>query len=535
MSDTNNPFFKVIVPHLSCLIYQQLGEVEVDPLTDAMNQGYVEIYIMTPTGIYKHHKLRGTNRFIRTKVETVPGLAFTPLKEELSFLPAGKIPYTMLEQVEAFFREVIKAKGTAVEAMIWILWNEAQGYHLFVPNQTVSKASARYDWDGVPQGSSIVVDIHSHADFNAFFSGTDNADDSNSIRYSGVIGHNDKPVRSYAWRFNYRDKKFEAKVEDLFEMPQPAAMDVPKEWIDNVKTYSYTPGGGRPIHQGGTQVANGKWYSGYEMGNGYMGPDYDDPHPPVGASGRGGKSYTAYGPDWWKNSQQNKGGKPTQLALPGTTPAGKDAQGNNPAWSPQETFAQEFERMTGKASKAEKREQRAAAKKADGSPAEDRAGEPLIGGVGGGFVDFSGEVDGWGSVQSFGFGKDDAHEARANDELTRLRTHLGGEEVSDDSPVSDAGDLVVDKMTDLVVCAVTSAQTNPRFDEIVCNRGIETATAFCVINDLMPSVDGNDDLVTELVADLSGMMSGEKRASLLRSIYHSLPESERDKIATNGL
>ena len=489
MTNATTPHLKVLIPHMSCLIYQQLTESEPDPLAAAIELGYAEIYIMTPVGIVKHHKLRGTNRYVRVKVDTIPGVVLNPIKEEVSFLPAGKIPYELLHQVESFFKRVIQVKGTAVEAMIWILWNEAQGYHLFVPNQTVSKASARYDWAGVPAGSSIIVDIHSHADFSAFFSGTDNSDDSQSIRFSGVIGHNDKPIRSYAWRFNYKDKKFEIKVDDVFAIPETQPVATPEEWLSKVNTSA-------PAQS----PATGKWHSGFSSAD------------------RAGSS-----DNWYKGVNRKSMGQ----AYP------KDDV-------PFETYMEEYERKraqipTEKTASTKKSKGGSVSKKANGSFKELESEGPDH------LHEQATRHDFWESSDFWG--PDDRREARAQSELNKIMSMQDLVE-SNEEPVGYAhgsyeqeepagSDL--DRMSDLVVCAVHSAQNNHRFDELVINKGLEAATSFCVISDLMASVDGNDDLVEELVTDMAMMMDGSKRSSIIRALYSSLPESDRDRIATNGL
>jgi hypothetical protein len=151
---------KVLAPHISCVVRLPLSEDDPNELQQAMDEGYTEIFVLSHEGIIKHHRLRGENRYIRLKVKEIPGVALPVVKEEIRFLPAGKIPYDLFQKIEAFFKKVMAMKKGDLEAMIWILWNPEQGYHLHVPEQTVSKASVRYDWDNVPSGSSIIVDIH---------------------------------------------------------------------------------------------------------------------------------------------------------------------------------------------------------------------------------------------------------------------------------------------------------------------------------------------------------------------------------------
>jgi len=232
---------QILVPHISCIVHALLesnlsrSDVvhPVDPLEEAIQQGYQTIYIIGADGIQKQHMLTpgkdGMRRYVRSKVPSIPGTAMKTYSNEANFLPAGKIPLKLLQEVKNFFRRVIIHKKSNVEAMIWILWGPDRGYFLEVPDQTVGGASARYDPSKIPEGCRIIVDIHSHANFNAFFSGTDDNDDRNSIRYSGVIGHNASPVQDEKWRFCYLGNFFEVSVSDIFD-----EAEAPQEWLDKI-------------------------------------------------------------------------------------------------------------------------------------------------------------------------------------------------------------------------------------------------------------------------------------------------------------
>lgn len=266
-----------IAPQLSCYIHVGYENDEESSLQQALSLGYKQIYIQGKDGIYMHHVLRdgkdGAPRFIRLPVTEVPGLKIKEISPEVRFLPEGKIPRRLLKEVESFFSQVIDRMKTPVEAMIWILWSQEKGYYLHVPNQVVSKASASYDWSSVPADSSIIVDIHSHADFSAFFSGTDDRDDSNCIRYSVVIGHNDKPERSYKARFTYMSTRKEVSLDNIFGPDEP--VNVPEEWFDKIKSPSYSyghgnyvghPGRGASRMDAGTPVAYAGGYPGFTQG-----------------------------------------------------------------------------------------------------------------------------------------------------------------------------------------------------------------------------------------------------------------------------
>lgn len=223
----------IIAPHMSCVVNLPLSPDEPNEFDAALEAGYAEIYAITAEGIIKHHKLRGTNRYIRVKVDKVPTFEAPSLPQAINFLPAGKIPRALFDQIVAFFYKVMEKNGDkALEAMAHILWNPEQGYHIGIPPQQISAASVRYDWSYIPSGTSVVCDIHSHNNMNAFFSGTDNADDRANISFSGVVGQMNQPNIQTVWRFNYQDRKFEAKLEDIFEV---TSASIPTEWLDKIE------------------------------------------------------------------------------------------------------------------------------------------------------------------------------------------------------------------------------------------------------------------------------------------------------------
>jgi hypothetical protein len=144
----------------SCVVYAPLSAEGPNELEEAIAQGYNEIYIVGVKGIIKHHKLRGENRFVRVPVDKIPDFEVPVVEPQIQFLPDGKIPYNLFEQVVSFFKKVIQVKSAQLEAQVHILWNREQGYHIGVPPQQVSGASVTYDWSYIPEGTNIVCDIH---------------------------------------------------------------------------------------------------------------------------------------------------------------------------------------------------------------------------------------------------------------------------------------------------------------------------------------------------------------------------------------
>jgi hypothetical protein len=311
------PAFHVIAPFVSCAVFHGLPikEGEKSPLELAIEANYKEIYVISEGGIFKHHILspgqNGMKRFVQVKVTAVPGLKMLDApKPTYNFLPAGKIPTPIFDQIIGFFKSVMKLHGRSLEAMAFVMWTVEQGYFVHIPEQTVSQASVKYDPATLPAGI-IVLDIHSHNDMGAFFSGTDNGDDLHTIRFSAVAGHLSRPTPETIWRFNFGSTKYEMKMEDVFEEPARPEVDVPADWIGNIKTYTppanYKYQGA--LAQGGGR-SNGQ---DFRVGQGSQGSAVGDQHPRTGSvhggeqweSGKGAAGQS-WGPGAHRPPQQQR-------------------------------------------------------------------------------------------------------------------------------------------------------------------------------------------------------------------------------------
>ena len=213
--------------------------------------GYVDLYILREDGKIFRKMTLSHGRKIILEVKSFPKEVpkTSAIQESLAgFLPGGKIPLQVFHQIRAFFQKVCETHGQALEAHCYILWNQTDGYHVFVPEQTVSGGTVEFSYSGLPAGSAIVVDIHSHGSMSAFFSGTDDTNDKNHIYFSGVIGkvNTDKPEVTF--RFNMFEVKRPATLGDIFCESQ-IPVTVPDEWMDKVKKRSY----------GGTTYTPGSW------------------------------------------------------------------------------------------------------------------------------------------------------------------------------------------------------------------------------------------------------------------------------------
>ena len=70
-----------------------------------------------------------------------------------------------------------------------IVWNGTTNrYEMFAPDLVSSSDSHVSYRDALPDGCDLVVDLHSHGEFDAFFSTDDDKSDGNGIYLAGVIG-----------------------------------------------------------------------------------------------------------------------------------------------------------------------------------------------------------------------------------------------------------------------------------------------------------------------------------------------------------
>ena len=148
-----------------------------------------KVICLIPSGdgrIYELHKTE-QGEFIAPKhsirtFETIRA-GFTPA------LPL--IPMSLMGQIIAFFRSFMK-ENEEYEALAIIFWDKAERrYFAYIPKQTVSKDSINADLSECPYDDEAryirYADIHSHNSMEAFFSGTDDADERGTGLYM-VLG-----------------------------------------------------------------------------------------------------------------------------------------------------------------------------------------------------------------------------------------------------------------------------------------------------------------------------------------------------------
>jgi len=191
---------------------------------------------------------------------TLFGVAHTKLSKnpphlapiEVAFkLNDKKLPRYIIKQAHDFFRRVWQTKHS--EAMVFITYHdEKDSFSLWVPEQYVSHVSVNYKLDAgaIKGGWRAVGTIHSHCNFGAFHSGTDQHDMSGMPGLHITLGHVDKDEPEAAVALSANKQQFDVKsLANIIDESRPKnhkGFDTaPDFWFEYVKT-------GAAPWQGGT-------------------------------------------------------------------------------------------------------------------------------------------------------------------------------------------------------------------------------------------------------------------------------------------
>lgn len=150
---------------------------------------------------------------------STPDIAILPEapKEASLWLDFQKIPSTLIGQAWDFFAKVWDEYHA--EAMVYVTYSADQGYRLFIPQQTTTGASvaADYNPEHLAKKNRIVGTIHSHCDFSAFHSSTDEADARNTDGMHMTIGHVNTVAPSTAVMISGSGRLWDFEFKDIIE------------------------------------------------------------------------------------------------------------------------------------------------------------------------------------------------------------------------------------------------------------------------------------------------------------------------------
>lgn len=225
-------------------------------------------------GIFQMRKAPIGTFIVPVEKKDFSNLGLTQMCES-SFVPnyddIPKIPCGILEQVIILYRAISKTISSEVYcAIVWDRVNK--DFFIHVPDQEVSAATINYV--NTPEiynnpDLAVVMDIHSHVNMNAFFSGTDLADEMGT-RFFGVIGKIDQPHPEMVVRAATNGEEIKLKVADVFDfqnqkLTEASNYTVPTEHYEKIK--EFVPAYKKP----GTVVGS---YAGWYDEDYYAYPNY---------------------------------------------------------------------------------------------------------------------------------------------------------------------------------------------------------------------------------------------------------------------
>ena len=128
-------------------------------------------------------------------------------------LTAPKIPKSMLYEVVKIFE-----KDPKREFAVQIFYDARNSrYELFIPEQRATGSTVEFSRDAEKEKElDLMMDIHSHGLFSAFFSITDNRDEL-GIRLYMVVGNLGAEEHSFAFRAGLAGHFGRLEIEDIFE------------------------------------------------------------------------------------------------------------------------------------------------------------------------------------------------------------------------------------------------------------------------------------------------------------------------------
>lgn len=173
-----------------------------------------------------------------------------------------KIPWTQVDEMEYFFREVYKIHGS--EAIVMLTYdatfadteNPSEGWGFFAPDQENTGAHCKYVPESIvehkPPHVDIVGSAHSHPNMSAFASHTDAGDQFNNDGLHITFGW-PKGQIEYHIEYQVANRRFDAEVTQVFEMGAKETYDIDHMLarvkkatpaVTNTWQRNTTPGGG---------------------------------------------------------------------------------------------------------------------------------------------------------------------------------------------------------------------------------------------------------------------------------------------------
>lgn len=177
-------------------------------------------YLIASNGQWIHKDMPTMSGFV--PVESVPVLDEIDSKKiEYVQSKMPKLPAKNTFQIKEFFGKIVEKFNA--ESVVILFYNaDLKKWKLHVPEQTVSHGSISYEKVGMThlpemRGYVAVGTIHSHADFTAFHSGTDDKDEFYWDGLHVTFGHNNLEQFSISASIVMNGRRVMVKAEDVLE------------------------------------------------------------------------------------------------------------------------------------------------------------------------------------------------------------------------------------------------------------------------------------------------------------------------------
>jgi proteasome lid subunit RPN8/RPN11 len=185
-------------------------------------------FVVARDGLYlRKRSLLGLSQ---TKLDRV---AHLPAAKAFLDYRLGKLPAELMGRVVGFFAAVYDRQRT--EALVLLLWQDDH-FEVLVPSQSATSVSVRHKLDSssMPPGSRIAGTIHSHGDFSAFASATDEDDEADLDGLHVVVGDLLRRAPSFSAAIVVDGHRFGTRPSQVLERPR-AIVPPPDEWLARVK------------------------------------------------------------------------------------------------------------------------------------------------------------------------------------------------------------------------------------------------------------------------------------------------------------
>ena len=166
------------------------------------------LYIVCKEGVYLKKKLG-----IMESITPVTNISVLESVQMMATMHIKPIPGTLFSQIIAFFKAVYAEYKS--EAIVLLFYSEEKKtYKLVPPHQKVTAAGVDYNRAITMEGYTMIGDVHSHANFSAFHSGTDDADEKSFDGLHITIGNNGDDEVSLSASIVSNGQRFIIQAED---------------------------------------------------------------------------------------------------------------------------------------------------------------------------------------------------------------------------------------------------------------------------------------------------------------------------------